>query len=99
MAKSWLRKVAIFCLALWALIWLVFLSMRVLPFDIRSVPAIGIVMLVSFAVAFLAPIIATGLAGAALALQPRSRLDLLTLTWAIAALVGQVFLFLISRWL
>jgi hypothetical protein len=47
----------------------------------------------------MAPIAATGLAGAALVRQPRAPLNWLTLGCAIAALVGQGFLFLVTRWL
>jgi len=99
MAKASLRTASIYCLALWVAIWLLFLLMRLSPFDIRVIPGIGIVMLTALAVALVAPIVAAGLAGAALVRQPRAPLNLLTFGCAIAALVGQWFLFLISRWL
>jgi hypothetical protein len=99
MAKSALRTASICCLALWVAIWFLFLVMRLSPLDIRGIPGIGMVMLIAFAVALLAPIVATGLAGAALVRQPRTPLSLLTFGCAIAALLGQVLLFLISRWL
>jgi membrane protein DedA with SNARE-associated domain len=73
--------------------------MRFSPLDIRGIPGIGMIMLIAFAVALVAPIVATGLAGAALVRQPRVPLNLLVFGCAIAALLGQVFLFLISRWL
>jgi membrane protein DedA with SNARE-associated domain len=73
--------------------------MRFSPLDIRSIPGIGMVTLVALRVALLAPIVATGLAGAALVRQPRVPLNWLTLGCAIAALFGQGLLFLISRWL
>ena len=99
MAKASLRTAAIYCLALWAAIWLLFLLMRLSPFDIRGIPGIGMVTLIALALALVAPMVATVLAGAALIRQPRTPPNLLTFWCAIAALVGQVTLFLISRWL
>ena len=99
MVKPSLRTASISCLAIWAAIWLLFLLVRLSPLDIRSIPGIGIVMLVALAVALLAPVVATGLAGAAFVRQPRLPLNWLTLGCAIAALFGQGLLFLISRWL
>jgi hypothetical protein len=99
MAKASLRTAAISCLAIWAAVWLLFLVMRLSPLDIRGIPGIGMVMLVALGVALLAPIVATGLAGAALVRQPRVPLNWLTLGCAIAALFGQGLLFLITRWL
>jgi len=57
------------------------------------------VMLVALGVAVLAPIVATGLAGAALVRQPKAPLNWLTLGCAIAVLFGQGLLFLVTRWL
>jgi hypothetical protein len=99
MAKAWLRTASIFCLAIWMAIWLLFLLMRLSPLDIRRIPGIGIVMLIALAVVLLAPVVATGLAGAALVRQPRAPQNLVVFGCAIAALLGQVLLFLISRWL
>jgi hypothetical protein len=56
-------------------------------------------MLTALVVVLVAPIVATGLAGAALVRSPRAPLNVLTFGCAIAALLGQVHLFLISRWL
>ena len=99
MAKVSLRAASISCLAIWLAIWLLFLLMRLSPLDIRNIPGIGIIMLIALVVVLVAPIVATGLAGAALVRQPRAPLNLLTFGCAVAALVGQVLLFLISRWL
>jgi hypothetical protein len=99
MVKASLRTASISCLAIWAAVWLLFLFMRLSPLDIRSIPGIGMVMLVALGVALLAPIVATGLAGAALVRQPRVPLNWLTLGCAIAALFGQGLLFLNSRWM
>lgn len=98
-AKSWFRTASICCLALWAAIWLLFLLMRFSPFDFRGIPGLGVLVLTALAVALLAPVVAIGLAGAALLRQPRAPQNLLTLGCAIAALIGQVLLFLITRWL
>jgi hypothetical protein len=94
-----LRTASIACLAIWAAIWLLFMLIRFSTFDIRVIPGIGMIMLTAFAVALVAPIVATGLAGAALFRQPRVPLNLLTFGCAIAALFGQALLFTISRWL
>jgi hypothetical protein len=99
MVKASLRTASISCLAIWAAVWLLFLLMRLSPLDIMSIPGIGMVMLVALGVALLAPIVATGLAGAALVRQPRVPMNWLTLGCAIAALLGQGLLFLITRWL
>jgi hypothetical protein len=94
-----LRTASISCLALWVAIWLLFLLMRLSPVDIRNIPGAGMIMLLAFAVALLAPVVATGLAGAALVRQPRATQNLVTFGCAVAALLGQVFLLLISGWL
>jgi hypothetical protein len=99
MAKTSLRTASVACLVLWGAIWLVFLLLRLSPLDIRSIPGAGRILLIALAVALLAPFVATGLAAAALAQHPRVPRDRLVLGWAVAALFGQVFLFLITRWL
>ena len=99
MAKTALRTASIVCLVIWAAIWLLFILMRLSSLDIRSIPDAGRVVFIALAVALLAPIAATGFAGAALALHPRVPRDRLVLGWAVAAFFGQVFLFLITRWL
>ena len=87
------------CLATWAAIWLMFLMMRFSPLDIRVIPGIGPFMLMALVVALVAPIAATGIAGAALVRQPRASMNWLTFGCAIIALLGQMHLFMISRWL
>jgi hypothetical protein len=99
MATVSLRTASIFCLAVWLAIWLLFLLMRLSPLDIRNIPGIGKILLIALVVVLVAPLVATGLAGAALVRQPRAPLNLLTFGCAVAAFLGQVFLFLISRWL
>ena len=93
-----MRTAAIYCLAIWAAIWFMFLSIRFSSFDIRVVPGIGPVMLLALVVALLAPLAAIGIASVALLKQPRMSLNWLTLGCAIAALVGQMVLFTINRW-
>jgi hypothetical protein len=99
MAKVTLRSASISCLAIWLAIWLLFLFMRLSPLDIRNIPGIGMIMLIALVVALVAPLLATGLAGAALVRAPRAPLNLLTFGCAVAALLGQVLLFLLSWWL
>src|SRR4051794_6122552 len=99
MVKASLRTVSIACLAIWAAVWLLFLLMRFSPLDLRRIPGIGMLMLAALGVALLAPIAASGFAGAALVRQPRAPLNWLTLGCAIAALFGQGLLFLMTKWL
>ena len=76
-----------------------FMAMRLSSIDIRIVPGIGMIMLSALGISLLAPIGATALAGVALVRQPRVLLNWLTLGCAIAAVVGQGALFLVSKWL
>jgi hypothetical protein len=99
MIKASLRTASIFCLVIWAAVWLLFLLMRLSPLDIRSIPGIGMITLVAVGVALLAPVVAAGLAGVALFRKPRLPMNWAMLGCAIAALFGQGLLFLISRWL
>jgi hypothetical protein len=99
MPKASLRNASIFSLAVWVGIWVLFLLMRLSPFDYRDIPGIGAVLLIALAVALLAPIVAAGLAAAALVRQPQAQLNWLTLGCAMAALIGQIILFGISRWM
>lgn len=99
MADTSLRTASIYCLAIWAAVWLLFLLARLSPLDIRIIPGIGPVMLIALVIALVAPIVAMGIAGAALVRRPRVPLNWLVLGCAIAALFGQVILFTITRWL
>jgi len=98
MAKASLRNISILCLGIWAVVWFLFLLMRFSPLDIRGIPGIGLIMLVAFAIALLAPVAAMGTAGAALVWQPRVPLNWVVLGCAIAAFFGQALLFFIFRW-
>ena len=97
MTKASLRNASIAFLVVWGAVWLMFLSIRFTSIDIRQIPGIGMIMLGALAVALLAPIAATALAGVALARQPRLSSNWLTFGCAIATLVGQGLLFLISK--
>ena len=99
MAKTALRTASIYSLAIWAAIWLLFLLMRLSPLDIRIIPGIGPVMLTALVAVLMAPIVAIAVAGVALVRQPRVPLNWLILGCAIAALLGQVILFTVTRWL
>ena len=98
MAKVSLRNASIFCLAMWAAIWCVFVLLRFSTFDIRDVPGIGAIMLTALAVVFLAPFVAAGLSAAAVFVRPREVLNWLALGCAVAILFGQALLFLVSGW-
>ena len=99
MTKISLRSTAIACLAVWLGIWVLFMLMRFSPFNFTSIPGVGIVLLVALATALLTPLVAAGLAAAALLRHPRVPLNWLVLGCALAALFGQVLLFLITRWM
>src|SRR5690348_12214427 len=99
MPKDWLRTVSFSCVAIWIAIWLLFLSIRFSTFDIRIIPGAGIVMLLALATSFLAPIVATVLAIAALIRRPGAPLSWLSFGCAVAAFFSQTFVFLSSRWL
>jgi hypothetical protein len=99
MARARLRTASILCLAIWAAIWLLFFVLRLSPLDIRVIPGIGLIMLGAFALAVAVPLLAIVLAAAAVFRQPEIRLNWLILGCAIAALLGQVFLLLVFRWL
>ncbi len=94
-----MRKASLYCLAVWLGIWIVFMVMRFSPFDIRNIPGIGQLLLIALVVAVLAPLVATVLAGVAVFREPRERLNWLTAGCAGAVLVGQYFLFLVTRWM
>lgn len=64
MAKESLRTPAIYCLAIWVAVWLLFPLVRLSPLDILVIPGAGGVMLIALAAAFLAPLVATALARA-----------------------------------
>jgi hypothetical protein len=99
MRKTSFRTASIYCLAIWAATWLMFVLIRVSPLDIRIIPGIGPVMLIALVVALIAPIVATGIAGAAVVRQPRALANWLILGCAITVLVGQMILFTITSWL
>jgi hypothetical protein len=94
-----LRTASIYCLAIWAAVWLLFLAIRLSPLDIRIIPGIGPVMLIALVVALVAPIVAIGLAGTAVVRWPRTPLNWMVLGCAIAALLGEAILFAVTRWL
>lgn len=99
MGKLSLRNASVACLAIWAVIWFVFLSIRFSSFDIRIVPGIGPIMLAMLVTALLAPVAAIVLAAAALVRQPKAPMSWLTLACAVAIFLGQGALFAVTRWL
>jgi hypothetical protein len=99
MTKMSSRTASIYCLVVWAAIWLMFLLIRFSRLDIRVIPGIGPFMLIALVVVLLAPLVATGIAGAAVVRQPRIPLNWLTLGCAILVLLGQMHLFMTSGWM
>jgi hypothetical protein len=96
---SSLRTASISCLAIWAAIWLLFLSLRFSTLDVTGIPGAGLVLLGSLVAAVLAPIVATGLAAAALFRQPRVPLNWMVLGCSTAVLLGQALLFFVTSWM
>ena len=94
-----MRSAALSCLVIWAAVWLLFLVLRLSSLDVRSIPGAGGLLLGALVIALSAPIVAVGLAAAALVRQPRVPLNRLTLAGAVAALLAQVAVFFSSRWL
>jgi hypothetical protein len=94
-----LRAASLWCLGVWAAIWVLFLAIRFSSFDIRIIPGIGPVMLLALVTSLAAPLVATVIAGLALLRQPRVALNWLILACAVAALVGQDILFAVNQWL
>ena len=98
-AKTSLRTASIVCLILWAAIWTLFMLLRFGVFSLGVFPAPGPVMLIALATALVMPVVATGLAAAAVLRQPGVRLNWLTLGGAMAILGAQCVLFLATRFM
>jgi hypothetical protein len=94
-----LRAASLYCVAIWSAVWLLFLSLRFSSLDVRYIPGSGGILLSALIVSVLAPIVAVGLAAAALVRGVRVPANWLTLGLAGAALCCQALLFLSSRWL
>ena len=99
LAKDSLRTAAIYCLAIWVGVWLLFLLIRFSRLDIRVVPGAGPFMLSALAASFLAPVVGTALAVASSIRRPRVLASWLLLGCALVALFVQALVFLNSRWL
>jgi hypothetical protein len=87
------------CVAIWAAVWLLFLLLRFSSLDVRNIAGAAGILLGALVLSVSAPIVAVGLAAAALVRGSRMLANWLTLGFASAALCGQAFLFLSSRWL
>ncbi|HEX4377760.1 MAG TPA: hypothetical protein VHZ99_11480 [Steroidobacteraceae bacterium] len=99
MASSKLTIASIVCLAIWVAVWVLFLFIRFSGVDIRLIPGIGIFMLSTLVVSFLAPVAATGLAVIALIRQPSVLLNWFCLLGGVTVMFGQALVFVSSRWL
>jgi hypothetical protein len=87
------------CVGIWAAVWLLFLLLRLSSLDVRNIAGAAGILLGALALSVLAPIVAVGLAAAALVRGPRMPANWRTLGFASVALCSQAFLFLSSRWL
>jgi hypothetical protein len=99
MAKTLLRTAAFAALVLWALIWVLFMGVRFSSLDVAALPVFHVLLPLALVCVLLAPVMAVGLAAAALIWKPRLLKDWIALGCAVAAVFGQTFLFLVSRWL
>lgn len=98
-AKSPLRKAAIACIAVWVVIWVVFMLIRFSHVDVRVMPGVGPVLLMLLAAAGILPLAAAVLAVIAAIQQPKEPLSWMTLGGAIAVLCGQAVMFMANRWM
>ncbi len=94
-----LRTAALGCLGIWAAVGLLFMISRFSPFDIRGIPGIGTIALVTLGVAVVAPVLAMVLAAAALIRKPRTLFSWLTLGCAAAIVLGQAAVFMSAMWM
>lgn len=99
MTKVPLRTASIWCLAIWAAMWCLFILIRVFGFDIRIIPGIGPILLGALAVAIFAPVIAVGIAATSLIRRPRTAVSWLILGCAVAACLAVGYILAATRWL
>lgn len=99
MSKLSLRTASIYCLAIWAAVWLLFFLIRVSSFDIRVIPGIGPVMLIALIVSVAAPCVAIVIVGIAIFRQPGVFRNWVVLGCAIAAAAALGAVFTVTRWL
>lgn len=99
MTRPSLRSASVVCLVLWAALWVLFTVLRFSSLDIRRLPGAGPVMLGALAVVFVAPFVATVLAGVASLRQPRRVANWLILACAAAILVCQMMVFMVAAWM
>lgn len=93
------RTRSLYCLVIWAAIWLIFLLIRYSSVDIRVIPGIGPVMLGALIGSMVTPIAATVFAAAAVIRQSRAPLNWLVFGCAIIGTLVQIQLFMSSKWL
>lgn len=99
MAKLSLRTAAIWCLAVWAAVWCLFMLIRFSGFDIRVIPGIGPIMLAALVVSIVGPLVAIAVVIVSLIRNPRSALGWLVLGAAIGACIAVGVIFRSTKWL
>jgi hypothetical protein len=97
--RSSLRTAAIVCLGVWGAIWVLFLGLRFLPFDVRTIPGAGRIALALLGTALMAPVVASLLGLAALFRGYRGVLSWFILGCALAAVLAELLVFLMTRWM
>ena len=99
MAKLTLRTASIWCLAIWAAVWCLFMLIRFSGIDIRVIPGIGPIMLVALVISIIGPAVAIVIVGVSLIRRPRSALSWLILASAVVACFAVVGIYTAMKWL
>ncbi|HEY2274158.1 MAG TPA: hypothetical protein VGH61_01520 [Steroidobacteraceae bacterium] len=78
MTKISPRAASLLCVGIWAAVWLLFLLLRLSSLDVRNIAGAAGILLGALVLSVLAPIVAVGLAAAALVRGPRMPVPQLT---------------------
>jgi hypothetical protein len=98
-AKISLKSASIYCLAIWAAVWCLFMLIRFSGFDIRVIPGIGPILLVALVVSIVGPLVAICIAVVSVIRRPSGTLNWLILGCAVAACIAVGLIFSETKWL
>lgn len=99
MMPTRLRRASLVCLAVWLVIWVLWMVMRFLPVDGRGIPGIGPFLLASLVGIFVAPLLSAGLAVICLIRRDRRPADWVVLAVSLAIIPGEMMVFQATAWL
>lgn len=94
-----LRKIAAACIAVWIVIWIIFMAIRFSTLDVRLIPGAGGMLLLMLTAAAALPLVATLLSVMATIQKPAAPMNWVTLGCSIGIMVGQVVMFTASKWM